>query len=188
LYRLKEKKMKPTRLSLIAAIAALALTAGCGKKAPKNLPPPPMASGEASRGGEAGGPGGDAGSVGQANLGGARADFLRSVPSDRIFFGTDEYGIDDEDRRTLDAQAAWLVAHPAVSVTIEGHCDERGTREYNLALGDRRANAAKNYLAAKGVPAARMTTISWGKEKPVALGSDEQAWAQNRRAVTIVPQ
>jgi peptidoglycan-associated lipoprotein len=187
---LKEKKMNANRLSLLAAAAALALTAGCAKKAPKNLPPPPMNTGEATQGniGGAGGAGADSGTVGQTGLGGLRADFLRAVPADRIFFATDEYGIDDEDRRTLDAQASWLLAHPAVSVTVEGHCDERGTREYNLALGDRRANAAKNYLAAKGVPAARMTVISWGKEKPVALGSDEQAWAQNRRAVTVVPQ
>jgi peptidoglycan-associated lipoprotein len=71
-------------------------------------------------------------------------------------------------------------------VTIEGHCDERGTREYNLALGERRANAAKNYLAARGVPASRMSTISWGKERPTAMGSDERAWAQNRRAVTVL--
>ena len=178
-----------TRLSLVAAAAALALTAGCAKKAPRNIPPPPMSGAESGPGGAGtGGTGSDVGTVGQANLGGLRADFLRTIPSDRIFFATDEYGIDDEDRRTLDAQASWLLAHPAVSVTIEGHCDERGTREYNLALGDRRANAAKNYLAARGVPAARMTVISWGKEKPVALGSDEQAWAQNRRAVTVVPQ
>jgi peptidoglycan-associated lipoprotein len=72
-------------------------------------------------------------------------------------------------------------------VTIEGHCDERGTREYNLALGDRRANAAKNYLAARGIDPSRMSVISWGKERPEALGSDESAWAQNRRAVTLVP-
>jgi peptidoglycan-associated lipoprotein len=181
--------MIKTRLGLVAAVALLALTAGCGKKAPKQLPPPPMSGNEQPGGnGGFGGTGADEGGVGRTGLGGARADFLRAAGSDRIFFGTDEYGIDDEDRRTLDAQAAWLVAHPAVSVTIEGHCDERGTREYNLALGDRRANAAKNYLAAKGVPSARMTVISWGKEKPVALGSDEQAWAQNRRAVTVVPQ
>ena len=180
--------MIKSRLSLAIALAAVALTAGCGKKAPKNLPPPPMTGGETGHGNDVSGTGVDQGTVGQTGLGGLRADFLRAVPADRIFFGTDEYGIDDEDRRTLDAQAAWLIAHPAISVTIEGHCDERGTREYNLALGDRRANAAKNYLAARGVPAARMTTISWGKEKPVALGSDEQAWAQNRRAVTVVPQ
>ena len=104
--------MNANRLSLLAAAAALALTAGCAKKAPKNIPPPPMNSGEAGQGTGAGGTGADAGNVGQANLGGPRADFLRTVPSDRIFFATDEYGIDDEDRRTLDAQAAWLLAHP----------------------------------------------------------------------------
>ena len=73
-------------------------------------------------------------------------------------------------------------------ITVEGHADERGTREYNLALGDRRANAAKNYLVARGIAPARITTISYGKERPVALGSDEESWAQNRRAVTVVVQ
>ncbi|HEY1604015.1 MAG TPA: peptidoglycan-associated lipoprotein Pal [Allosphingosinicella sp.] len=179
--------MNRTRLSLIAAAAALALTAGCAKKPPSHIPPPPM-NGSATQGGEAGTPGPESGTVGQTGLGGAHADFMRSVPSDRVFFGTDEYALDDQDRHTLDAQAAWLTAHPAVSVTIEGHCDERGTREYNLALGDRRANAVKDYLQAKGVPAGRMTTISYGKERPVALGSNEEAWAQNRRAVTVVPE
>lgn len=87
----------------------------------------------------------------------------------------------------MDSQAAWLVANPSVRVTIEGHCDERGTREYNLALGERRANAAANYLSARGVDAARMTVISYGKERPIALGSDAASWAQNRRAVTVVP-
>ena len=181
--------MKTTRLSLIAAVAALALTAGCAKKPPKELPPPPMRGGEATQGTGEGAAGPGTGSVGQANLGsGARADFLRNVASDRVFFGTDEYSLDAQDRQTLDGQAAWLMAHPAVSVTIEGHCDERGTREYNLALGDRRANAAKNYLAARGVNAARINTISYGKERPIALGSDEASWAQNRRAVTVVLQ
>jgi peptidoglycan-associated lipoprotein len=88
----------------------------------------------------------------------------------------------------LDSQVAWLQRNPNVRVTIEGHADERGTREYNLALGDRRANAAKNYLAARGISPSRMTTISWGKERPVAEGSDESAWGQNRRAVTVLPQ
>ena len=88
----------------------------------------------------------------------------------------------------LDSQAAWLMKWPDRRITIEGHADERGTREYNLALGDRRANAAKNYLAARGVNAARINTISYGKERPIALGSDETSWAQNRRAVTITVQ
>ena len=87
---------------------------------------------------------------------------------------------------TLRAQAKWLIANPNVRASIEGHADERGTREYNLALGERRANSAKNFLIANGVPAGRLTTISWGKERPAATGSDESAWAQNRRAVTVV--
>ena len=96
--------------------------------------------------------------------------------------------IDPEARAILDSQAQWLQRYPNVRITIEGHCDERGTREYNLALGDRRANAAKNYLAARGVSPERMNVISYGKERPAALGSDEAAWAQNRRAVTVTIQ
>ncbi|CAN5417171.1 hypothetical protein BH09PSE4_BH09PSE4_23650 [soil metagenome] len=119
-------------------------------------------------------------------LPGSRADFQRSVTSDTVHFGTDSFDIDPEARAVLDTQAAWLQKFPTVRITIEGHCDERGTREYNLALGDRRANAAKNYLAARGISSDRITTISYGKERPVAMGSDEGSWAQNRRAVTIV--
>jgi peptidoglycan-associated lipoprotein len=131
---------------------------------------------------------GQTGSVGQGGLPGSREDFLRSVPADRVLFETDSFSLDGEDRGILDAQAQWLARNPAVRVTIEGHADERGTREYNLALGDRRANSAKNYLASRGVSPGRMTVISWGKERPEAMGSDEGAWAQNRRAVTVIPQ
>ena len=108
------------------------------------------------------------------------------MQSDTVHFAVDQYDIDPEARAILDGQATWLTRYPQARITIEGHCDERGTREYNLALGDRRANAAKNYLAAKGIDPARMTTISYGKERPLALGSDEASWAQNRRAVTVV--
>ena len=94
--------------------------------------------------------------------------------------------IDPEARAILDSQASWLQRFPQVRATIEGHADERGTREYNLALGDRRANAAKNYLVARGIDPSRLTTISYGKERPLALGSDDESSAQNRRAVTIV--
>ena len=87
---------------------------------------------------------------------------------------------------TLQSQSAWLARNPAVRVTLEGHADERGTRDYNIALGERRANAAKNYLATLGVDPGRITVISYGKERPAALGSNEEAWAQNRRAVTVV--
>jgi len=172
----------------VAALAvALAMTAGCGKKAPREIPPPPAgADGEASTDTSADTV--DSGTVGTTPLPGSRADFLQHVRADKILFETDSYAIDDEDRTVLDSQVAWLQANPGVRVTIEGHCDERGTREYNLALGDRRANAAKNYLAARGVNPVRMSVISWGKERPEALGSDESAWAQNRRSVTVLPQ
>jgi len=174
--------MKTTSLKIAAMAAALALSAGCAKKKPADLPPPPMgADGSGVDGGAD-----QYGGVGRTGPG-SRADFLQNVAADRVLFATDSHTLDGEARSILDTQAAWLMRNSAVTVTIEGHADERGTREYNLALGDRRANAAKNYLAARGVPAARMNTISWGKERPVAEGSDESAWAQNRRAVTVVP-
>ena len=180
--------MRATPWKVAAIAAALALTAGCGKKAPKELPPPPTQEGDAS----AGDPedASDSAGVGTEALPGSREDFLRSVglEGDRVFFDTDQYDLDDRDRSTLDSQAQWLQRYTNVRVTIEGHADERGTRDYNLALGDRRANAAKNYLAARGISAGRMTVISYGKERPEALGSDESAWAQNRRAVTVLPQ
>jgi peptidoglycan-associated lipoprotein len=173
----------------LAAIAAAIAVSGCAKKKPADLPPPPVgADAEGADGGGVGAGAGGTGTVGQGGIPGSREDFLRSVPADRVLFETDSYSIDAEDRGILDAQAQWLARNPAVRVTIEGHADERGTREYNLALGDRRANAAKNYLAARGVSPGRMTVISWGKERPEAMGSDEGAWAQNRRAVTILPQ
>jgi peptidoglycan-associated lipoprotein len=179
--------MNSKAFRITALAAALAMSAGCGKKAPREIPPPP-AGADGSQAGDSGETAVDeSGGVGSVALPGSRADFVQNVSSDRILFDTDSFAIDDRDRAVLESQAAWLRAHPAVRVTIEGHCDERGTREYNLALGDRRANAAKNYLAARGVDPSRMAVISWGKEKPEALGSDESAWAQNRRAVTVLP-
>jgi len=180
--------MRTTPLKVAAIAAALALTGGCGKKAPKELPPPPQESADAST--DSAGDAATSGGVGTEALPGSREDFLRSVglEGDRVFFDTDQYDLDDRDRATLDAQAAWLQRNAGVRVTVEGHADERGTRDYNLALGDRRANAAKNYLAARGVSPSRMTVISYGKERPEALGSDETAWAQNRRAVTVLPE
>ena len=175
--------MNKTSLKITAIAAALALTAACAKKAPEELPPPPITdTGTGTDIGE------DTGTVGQGAIPGSRADFLQNVSSDRVFFDTDSHTVDDQARQTLDTQAEWLMRNPGVNVTIEGHADERGTREYNLALGDRRANAAKNYLATRGVSPSRMTVISWGKERPVAEGSNESAWAQNRRAVTVIPQ
>ena len=104
---------------------------------------------------------------------------------DRVFFDYDKYNLKPQGRATVEKQAALLKKYPNAAITLEGHCDERGTREYNLALGERRANAVKDYLVALGIPAARIKTISYGKERPAALGSTEAAWAQNRRGVTV---
>ena len=116
---------------------------------------------------------------------GTQQDLVVNV-GDRVFFGYDQYDISSDAQKILQAQAGWLKKYPNVNVTIEGHCDERGTREYNLALGERRANSAKNYLVGLGIDASRIHIISYGKERPAVLGSTPEAWAQNRRAVTVV--
>lgn len=117
---------------------------------------------------------------------GTQEDLEAVVGTDRVFFATDRSDLSEEARETLRQQAEWLMEFPSVTVTVEGHCDERGTREYNLALGERRANAVKDYLVALGIAPSRVTTISYGKERPAVLGSDPDAWAQNRRAVMVV--
>jgi peptidoglycan-associated lipoprotein len=174
-----EKTMARMTTTMLLA-AALVTTAACSKKRPEVLPPAP---GDAPSG--AVDPNGGAGGSGAVTPGSSE-DFKRSVTSDTINFGLDMIDIDATARGILDSQVGWLNRYPNVRVTLEGHADERGTREYNLALGDRRANSAKNYLVARGIAPGRITTISYGKERPVALGSDEESWAQNRRAVTVV--
>jgi peptidoglycan-associated lipoprotein len=116
---------------------------------------------------------------------GSIADFRQNV-GDRVFFDTDQSTIREDGRQTLNRQAEWLKKYTQYRITVEGHCDERGTREYNFALGERRANAAKQYLIAQGIPAQRINTVSFGKENPDPPGSDEAAWARNRRAVTAL--
>lgn len=116
---------------------------------------------------------------------GTQADLVANV-GDRIFFDFDKSDIRPDQRSRADSWADWLQRYPQVTVVIEGHCDERGTREYNLALGERRANSAKSYLVAKGIDPNRIQTISYGKERPAVLGSNEAAWAQNRRDVMLV--
>jgi len=121
-----------------------------------------------------------------APIPGSQADFLAFTQgADTIYFDTDRYNIDSADAAALQTQVQWLSRYPNKRATIEGHADERGTRDYNLALGERRANATKNYLVSLGVDASRINTVSYGKERPVALGSDETSWARNRRAVTV---
>jgi len=130
-------------------------------------------------------PGVTGGATVMKNVPGSQDDLEEQVGA-RAYFDFDQYSLTGAARAILDKQAAWLQANPSVNVTIEGHADERGTRDYNLALGDRRANAVKDYLVALGVNPARMKTISYGKERPRALGSNEAAWAQNRRTETVV--
>ena len=162
--------------AMIAAITMLAVGA-CSKKAPTVLPPAPDGVDGSDTSGGYG-----------AVVPGSQEDFIASVGAmgDRIFFGFDQYNVDSEDMATLQTQAQWLQRNPAVRVTLEGHADERGTRDYNIALGERRANAAKNYLASLGVDPSRISVISYGKERPAETGSTEEAYARNRRAVTVI--
>ena len=105
---------------------------------------------------------------------------------DRIFFGYDSAEVSNEGKEVLNTQAEWLNAEESINIIIEGHCDERGTREYNIALGEKRANAAKDYLVSKGVKSNRIKVVSYGKERPVAFGSDESSLSKNRRSVTVI--
>ena len=116
---------------------------------------------------------------------GSEEDLVQTV-GDRIFFTTDQSTLSDEARATLDKQAAWLQRYPSVSVVIAGNCDERGTEEYNLALGQRRANADREYLVAHGIDPARIQLISYGKDRPTDPSSTEDAWSKNRNAITMV--
>ena len=122
---------------------------------------------------------------GAAAAPGSEQDFTVNV-GDRVFFLEDKSTLTPEAQETLRRQGQWLNKYSKVTVQVEGHADERGTREYNLALGQRRANAARDVLVAGGVAQARISTISYGKDRPASLGSNEQAWSQNRRAVTVV--
>lgn len=115
---------------------------------------------------------------------GSQEDLIVNV-GDRVFFGYNSAELDSDAQELLQDQVAWVKQHNA-SITIEGHCDERGTREYNLALGEKRAQAVKNYLTGMGVPSSRISTISYGKERPAVVGSNDGAWSQNRRSVTTV--
>ena len=171
------------RKVLILGAAAIALAAsGCAKRQPPPADIPPAADQATGPNGEQVAPG----DVELTELPAQQADMVAKAGSDTVYFGTDEYQLDESAKATLAAQAQWLLANANVRASIEGHADERGTREYNLALGERRANAARDFLAAQGVPASRLLVTSWGKERPVAAGSNEEAWAQNRRAVTVL--
>jgi len=163
-------KFAVARLPAIAAVLGLALALGACAKNP--------ADSDALNGGYGAG-GGGAGP-------GSYQEFASASVGDRVFFDTDQTDLSGRAEATLDKQAAWLNRYGRYSFTIEGHADERGTRDYNFALGSRRAESVKNYLISKGVAAARMKTISYGKERPVATCDDISCWSQNRRAVTVL--
>src|ERR1700686_4726970 len=161
-----------TKLSVamtIAAFSAALMLAACstpkpGETPPRNTNTPPPTS----------------------SIVPGSAEDLRVNVGDTVHFAYNQYNIEDNDRATLQRQASWLSKYPSVRVTVEGDCDERGTREYNLALGARRANAVKEYLVSLGVSAGRVETISYGKERPICTESNEACWAQNRRGVTTI--
>ncbi|MRG55075.1 peptidoglycan-associated lipoprotein Pal [Phyllobacterium sp. SYP-B3895] len=154
------------RSPLVVALFMSLAIAGCASK--KNMP----------------NSAGDLGLAGSATPGSTQ-DFTVNV-GDRIFFDVDSSVIRGDAQQTLSKQAQWLKRYPNYAITVEGHADERGTREYNLALGQRRAAATRNYLASQGVPAGRIKTISYGNERPVAVCDSESCWSQNRRAITVL--
>ena len=126
------------------------------------------------------------GGVDSSAVPGSQADLAAQAGSDILYFETNQYDLNSQSRTIVEGQARWLNTYPNLNVTIEGHADERGTREYNLALGDSRASAVKNYMIAIGVDPRRVNTISYGKEQPMVVGADGTSWAQNRRARTRV--
>lgn len=156
-------------------IAVIGLAACTTKPQTQNAPPPQQSFARPA----------PRAAVASSILPGSVKDFQVSV-GDTVHFALNKYAIEENDKTLLQRQAAWLNRYPAVHVTIEGHCDERGTREYNIALGARRASAVKDYLMSNGVSNARIDTISYGKERPVCTQSNEECWAQNRRGVTTI--
>lgn len=157
-------------LPVVALLAAFAI-AGCAQE-------PPPAEAPATNTG-----------VSTGNVAGPAPNsvaYFNQVVGDRVFFATDQHRLDSEAQATLNRQAQWLNANPGSNVTIEGHADERGTRQYNLALGARRANSVRRYLIRQGVAANRLRAVTFGKERPVSLCSAESCWSQNRRGVSVV--
>lgn len=159
------------KLKFLGALALVAALAACSDDKAANT-------------GSASGLGANSNPTGSAAPG-SEADLVANV-GDRVYFDLAQNTLSSEAQATLDRQAAWLARYPQVTVQLAGNCDDRGTEEYNIALGNRRANAARDYLVAKGVSADRLSTISYGKDRPAATGDDEQSWAQNRNAITAV--
>jgi peptidoglycan-associated lipoprotein len=175
--------LNQTALRLIMVGTAAASLAACASKPKPAYPttPAPSAPAPAPEAAPAPAPG----PVSEQALPGSEQDFVINV-GDRVYFDFDKYEVRTDAQPILAAQAAWLKRYPAVAVRIEGNCDERGTREYNLALGARRANAVRDFLVAQGIQGGRITTISYGKEKPIDPGSGEEADQHNRNGHTAI--
>jgi peptidoglycan-associated lipoprotein len=156
-------------MKILGAFAMVALLAACNNPPP----PPPVAAPQPMA------------VAPQGPVPGSQEDLVANV-GDRVFFAFNKSNLSSDARATLDRQSGWLAKYPQNNVQVAGNCDERGTEEYNIALGQRRANHARDYLVAKGVAGTRITTISYGKDHPVAMGSNEDAWKQNRNAITSV--
>lgn len=171
------------RFSLVTTFAAALLLAACST--PSEEASTTSGSGSAGTGTTQQSTTGTTGSSIPGPAAGSQEELTVEV-GDRIFFDFDKFEIRADQRGTVEALAAWLDTNPSVTLTIEGHADERGTREYNLALGERRANSVRDYLVALGTNPGRLTTVSYGEERPAVLGSNESAWAQNRRGVFVV--
>jgi len=150
---------------ILGALAAVALLAACANQ---------------NTGATSG-----AGAATSGPVPGSEEDLVANV-GDRVFFDFNASSLKTDARATLDRQSAWLAKYPQVNVQVAGNCDDRGTEEYNLALGQRRANSSRDYLVARGVAGSRISTISYGKDRPTAMGDNEQAWAQNRNTITSV--
>jgi len=164
------RSLKFACLSAVLILGACTHKQEAANTAPPPAPPPPVAQ---------------PAPVTSSIIPGSAEDFRVNV-GDTVHFAFDQYNVEENDKAILSRQAAWLAKYPSVRVTVEGHCDERGTREYNLALGARRANAVKEFLVSQGVSTARLETVSYGKERPICTQSDESCWQQNRRGVTAI--
>ncbi|MBV7256249.1 peptidoglycan-associated lipoprotein Pal [Pacificimonas sp. WHA3] len=172
------------RLTSVAAIGLLVGVSACSKNN-DDLPPPPPPQETAATTPVAATPT-PTDTVTNTVVPGSMEEFMQQAGTDTVYFAYDSSSLDGEARDTLTKQASWLTKYPNVRITIEGHADERGTREYNLALGERRANAIVTFMQQNGIGASRVTTISYGKERPAVEGSSESAYAQNRRGVTTL--
>ena len=167
------------KIAIAMTMASVLALSACKKEAPEELPPPPQ---------NVATPTPTPGPVGpQGAVPGTQAHFAQAMQGrDTIYFDTDMFNIDPEDQTALRQQAQYMQQYPQIRATIEGHADERGTREYNIALGARRAQSVRSYLSSRGIDPNRMRTISYGKERPVAVCNDISCWSQNRRAVTVL--